>query len=189
MLSAYDSVEEKLLKLFKKIQILFKYLLNRQKAVKIHLRRDLIRDFRFHLRPVLFSVYLNNPFFFLNSVEFCNFVDDARKPLLPMLEKWKRCINNGAHVFVLFMSLSKNFDTINHQFMLAKLKAYVFSTSFKPYAQLLTEQKTGSYKQKITDKLSLERDVIGAVPQGSIDGPLFLNLFINDLVLFIQYTV
>ena len=114
MLSAYDSVEEKSLKLFKKIQILFKYLLNRQKAVKIHLRRDLIRDFRFHLRPVLFSVYLNNPFFFLNSVEFCNFVDDARKPLLPMLEKWKRCINNGAHVFVLFMSLSKNFDTINH---------------------------------------------------------------------------
>ena len=45
MLSAYDSVEEKLLKLFKKIQILLKYLLNRQKAVKIHLRRDLIRDF------------------------------------------------------------------------------------------------------------------------------------------------
>ena len=114
MLSVYDSVEEKLSKLFKKIQILFKYLLNRQKAVKIHLRRGLIRDFRFHLRPVLFSVYLNNPLFFLNSVEFCNFVDDARKPLLPMLEKWKRCINNGVHVFVLFMSLSKNFDTINH---------------------------------------------------------------------------
>ena len=41
MLSEYDSVEEKLLKLFKEIQILLKYLLKRY---KIHLQ-DLIRDF------------------------------------------------------------------------------------------------------------------------------------------------
>ena len=34
--------------------------------------------------------------------------------LLTMLEKWKRGIDNGAHVSALFMDLSKAFDTINH---------------------------------------------------------------------------
>ena len=46
-----------------------------------------------------------------------------------MLEKWKRGIDNGAYVSALFMDLSKAFDTINHDLMLAKLKAYGFSTN------------------------------------------------------------
>ena len=49
--------------------------------------------------------------------------------LLTMLEKWKRGIDNGSYVSVLFMDLSKDFDTINHGLMLTKLKAYGFSTN------------------------------------------------------------
>ena len=49
--------------------------------------------------------------------------------LLTMPEKWKRGIDNGAYASVLFMDLSKSFDTINHDLMLAKLKAYGFSTN------------------------------------------------------------
>ena len=46
---------------------------------------------------------------------------------LTMLEKWKRGIANGAYVSALFMDLSKVFDdTINHDFMLVKLKAHGF---------------------------------------------------------------
>ena len=48
--------------------------------------------------------------------------------LLTMLEKWKRGIDNGSYISALFMDLSKAFDTINHDLMLAKLKAYGFST-------------------------------------------------------------
>ena len=46
-----------------------------------------------------------------------------------MLEKWKRGIDNEAYVSALFMGLSKAFDAINHELMLAKLKAYGFSTN------------------------------------------------------------
>ena len=47
--------------------------------------------------------------------------------LVTMLEKWKKAVDNGEYVSAFFLDLSKAFDTINHDLLLAKLKAYGFS--------------------------------------------------------------
>ena len=45
---------------------------------------------------------------------------------MTMPEKWKGALDKGENICVLFMDLLKAFDTINHNLLLAKLKAYEF---------------------------------------------------------------
>ena len=89
-----------------------------------------------------------------------------------ILEKWKRALDRGEYVSALFMDLSKAFDTINHDLLIAKLKAYGFSReALKLIKSYLKNRKQ---KVQINNKLSSEeRDVIAGVPQGSKIAPVF----------------
>ena len=82
------------------------------------------------------------------------------------------------------MDLSEAFDTINHDLMLTKLKAYGFPTN----TLNLMHSYSINRKQEvqINNKFSLEINVIAEVPQESIDELLLLNLIINDLLFFTQ---
>ena len=44
-----------------------------------------------------------------------------------LLEKWKNILDNNEYAGAVLMDLSKAFNTINHELLIAKLHAYVFS--------------------------------------------------------------
>ena len=117
-------------------------------------------------------------------VKLCGFRKNhnTQYSLISMLEKWKASLDKGEYVGVIFMDLSKAFDTINHDLLLAKLKAYGFS--YNALAFMLSYLKNRSHRVSINNNFSTWEEIIVGVRQGSILGSLLFNIFINDIFYF-----
>ena len=89
--------------------------------------------------------------------------------LVTMLEKWKKAVDKGEYASALFMDLSKAFDTINHDLLLAKLKAY--GLSLNPVKLMHSYLKNRKQQVQINYKFSSENIDIAGILQCSVDEP------------------
>ena len=94
----------------------------------------------------------------------------TQTPLLNMIGKWKHALDNSKKVVTIFMDLSKAFDTLNHNLLLAKINAYGFSFNAIKFVQSHLSERF----QRV-NKSSIFREwckILLGVRQGSIPGSL-----------------
>ena len=150
-------------------------------------------------RPITTLSIIDKVFESLPSKQITHYFDPTLSPrltayrknhscettLVRLAEDWKHAIDSKELVTILSTDMSKAFDSLCHNLVIKKLKAYGF-----------TNQSLDLIRSFLNDRYS--RVKLGTVrsewskmsrgcPQGSSFGPLLWNLFQNDMTMLVKH--
>ena len=99
--------------------------------------------------------------------------------LLSMLEKRKSAVDYRKYFRAILTDLSKAFNGISLELIIAKLHAYGFRLrALRLIHSYLTNRKQ---KTRLNGNYSSSEEILFGVPRGSILGPLLFNIFLCNL--------
>ena len=99
--------------------------------------------------------------------------------LLHMVESWRNTLDQKEIIGAVFVDLSKTFDIIDHNVLIAKVNAYGASGYSLKF--IFSYLKNRKQRTAIENSYSPWKEIKALAPQGSILDPLFLNIFIDYL--------
>ena len=106
--------------------------------------------------------------------------------LFPLLQVWQKELDESGYTETVLMDLSKAYDCIPHDLIIAKFEAYGFDNiCLKLFHNYFSNR---NQRVKIGSAIKEWIDILTGIPQGSILGPLIFNIFINNLIMFIEKT-
>ena len=101
-----------------------------------------------------------------------------------LVEEWREHLDKNCVIGAVLTDLSKAFDCIAYDLLIAKLTAYGFRDTALRYIYSYLSNRNQCVH--INNTFSNYQKIISGVPQSSILGPIFFNLSINDLFFFVS---
>ena len=122
---------------------------------------------------------------FLNEL-LCGFrrAHSTQHAPFKLLQAWQKELDNSGFIGTILMNLSKAYDCLPHDLLIAKLGAYGLDRS--SLRLLMDDLNSRKQRTKVGSSYSKWSEIKHGIPQGSILGPLLFNIFINDLFFVIE---
>ena len=103
-----------------------------------------------------------------------------------LIEKWRKSLDNKGYRGTVLMDLSKDFDTLIHDLLIAKIHAYGFDIKA---LKLLHSYLTKRWQRtKVNSSSSTWSELLQNFPQEFVLGSIFFNIYLNDFFYLTEMT-